>query len=32
MRFMLLMLPKGYEQAAAGTLPDPADFPALQQG
>lgn len=24
MRFMLLMLPKGYEQAAAGTMPDPA--------
>jgi hypothetical protein len=23
MRFMMLMIPKGYEQAAAGTMPDP---------
>jgi hypothetical protein len=24
MRFMILVIPKGYEQAKAGTLPDPA--------
>jgi hypothetical protein len=24
MRFMMLMIPKGYESAAAGTMPDPA--------
>lgn len=23
MRFMLLMIPKGYEKAAPGTMPDP---------
>ena len=23
MRFMMLMIPKGYESAAAGTTPDP---------
>ena len=23
MRFMMLMIPKGYEQAAPGTMPDP---------
>ena len=32
MRFMMLMIPKGYEQAAPGTMPPgvAADLPAIQ--
>jgi hypothetical protein len=29
MRFMMLMIPKGYEQAAPGTMPDPGAFAAM---
>jgi hypothetical protein len=29
MRFMMLMIPKGYEKAAPGTMPDPAAFAAM---
>jgi hypothetical protein len=31
MRFMLLMIPKGYEQAAAGTLPDAKHVEAMMK-
>ncbi|MEQ1579727.1 MAG: YciI family protein [Steroidobacteraceae bacterium] len=31
MRFMLLMIPKGYEQAAAGTMPDPKAVEAMMK-
>ena len=29
MRFMMLMIPKGYENAAPGTMPDPGAFAAM---
>lgn len=29
MRFMMLMIPKGYETAAPGTLPDPKQVAAM---
>jgi hypothetical protein len=29
MRFMMLMIPKGYENAKPGTMPDPAAFAAM---
>jgi hypothetical protein len=29
MRFMMLMIPKGYESAAPGTMPDPASVAAM---
>jgi hypothetical protein len=29
MRFMMLMIPKGYDQAAPGTMPDPGAFAAM---
>jgi hypothetical protein len=29
MRFMMLMIPKGYENAAPGTMPDPAAIAAM---
>ena len=29
MRFMMLMIPKGYEKAAPGTMPDPAAVSAM---
>jgi hypothetical protein len=31
MRFMLLMIPKGYEQAAPGTMPDPKAVEAMMK-
>jgi hypothetical protein len=31
MRFMMLMIPKGYEQAAPGTMPDPAKVAAMMK-
>jgi hypothetical protein len=31
MRFMMLMIPKGYEQAAPGTTPDPAAVAAMMK-
>jgi hypothetical protein len=31
MRFMMLMLPKGYESAVPGTLPDPASVAAMMK-
>ena len=31
MRFMMLMIPKGYEQAAAGTMPDPKAVEAMMK-
>jgi hypothetical protein len=31
MRFMMLMIPKGYEQAAPGTLPDPKAIEAMMK-
>ena len=31
MRFMLLMIPAGYEKAAPGTLPDPAAVAAMMK-
>lgn len=31
MRFMMLMIPKGYEQAAPGTLPDPKAVAAMMK-
>ena len=31
MRFMMLMIPKGYEQAKAGTLPDPKAVDAMMK-
>jgi hypothetical protein len=31
MRFMMLMIPKGYEQAAAGATPDPAHVAAMMK-
>jgi hypothetical protein len=31
MRFMMLVIPKGYEQAAAGTLPDPKAVEAMMK-
>jgi hypothetical protein len=31
MRFMMLMIPKGYEQAAPGTMPDPAAVAAMMK-
>ena len=30
MRFMMLVIPKGYETAAPGTMPDPAAIAAMQ--
>ena len=31
MRFMMLMIPKGYEKAEAGTMPDPAAVSAMMK-
>jgi len=31
MRFMLLMIPKGYESAAPGTMPEAAAVEAMMQ-
>ena len=31
MRFMMLMIPKGYEKAAAGTTPDPEAVAAMMK-
>ncbi len=31
MRFMMLMIPKGYETAAPGTMPDPAHVAAMMK-
>src|SRR5499433_1140082 len=31
MRFMMLMIPKGYEQAAPGTMPDPKAVAAMMK-
>ncbi|HTR34696.1 MAG TPA: YciI family protein [Bryobacteraceae bacterium] len=31
MRFMMLMIPKGYEKAEAGTMPDPAAVSAVMK-
>src|SRR5262245_47149301 len=31
MRFMMLMIPKGYEKAAAGTTPDPKSVEAMMK-
>jgi hypothetical protein len=31
MRFMMLMIPKGYESAAAGTMPDPGKVAAMMK-
>lgn len=31
MRFMMLMIPKGYETAAPGTMPDPAHIAAMMK-
>lgn len=31
MRFMMLMIPKGYESAAPGTMPDPAAVAAMMK-
>jgi hypothetical protein len=31
MRFMMLMIPKGYETAAPGTMPDPAEVAAMMK-
>ena len=31
MRFMMLMIPKGYEQAAPGTLPDPKAVSVMEK-
>ena len=31
MRFMMLMIPKGYEKAEAGTMPDPAAVAAMMK-
>jgi hypothetical protein len=31
MRFMMLMMPKGYEQAAPGTMPDPKAVAAMMK-
>lgn len=31
MRFMLLMIPRGYETAAPGTMPDPAGVQAMMK-
>jgi len=31
MRFMMLMIPKGYEKAAPGTLPDPQAMAAMMK-
>jgi hypothetical protein len=31
MRFMMLMIPKGYEQAAAGAMPDPKAVAAMMK-
>jgi hypothetical protein len=31
MRFMMLMIPKGYESAAPGTMPDAKDVEAMMQ-
>jgi hypothetical protein len=31
MRFMMLMIPKGYEQAKPGTMPDPKAVSAMRQ-
>src|SRR5580704_3126233 len=31
MRFMMLMIPKGYETAAPGTMPDPAAVAAMMK-
>ena len=31
MRFMMLMIPKGYEKAPAGTLPDPKAISAMMK-
>jgi hypothetical protein len=31
MRFMLLMIPRGYENAAPGTMPDPAAVEAMMK-
>jgi hypothetical protein len=31
MRFMMLMIPKGYEKAAAGTMPDPKAVAAMMK-
>ena len=31
MRFMLLMIPKGYEKAAPGTMPDPKHVAAMMK-
>jgi hypothetical protein len=31
MRFMMLMIPKGYETAAAGTMPDPKAVEAMMK-
>ena len=31
MRFMMLMIPKGYEQATPGTMPDPAAVAAMMK-
>lgn len=31
MRFMMLMIPKGYESAAPGTLPDPKAVAAMMK-
>lgn len=31
MRFMMLMIPKGYEKAAPGTLPDPKAMAAMMK-
>ena len=31
MRFMLLMIPKGYETAAPGTMPDPKDIAPMMK-
>ena len=32
MRFMMLMIPKGYEQAAPGTMPDAKGVEAMMKG
>jgi len=31
MRFMMLMIPKGYEKAAPGTMPDPTAVEAMMR-
>ena len=31
MRFMMLMIPKGYEKAAPGTMPDPKAMAAMMK-